>query len=174
MTAARPEPFRCSKHQSEHQLWVFNVQLEPLEESRGNIHIDHTAIYLLIAGTYTPVMLINLRGPWGWSIFGVVWGLALLGIAFQYSHLHRMELARVTLYVLMGWTAVVAVGPLLTAVEPIGLVLIFAGGIAYTGGLAFYAWNRLPYNHAIWHLFVLAGSICHFFAVLYYVVPQTA
>lgn len=137
-------------------------------------NIDHTAIYLLIAGTYTPVMLVNLRGPWGWSIFGVVWGLALLGIAFQYTHLHRMERIRVILYVIMGWTAVVAAVPMLSAIDPRGLALILAGGLAYTGGIGFYAWRRLPYHHAIWHVCVLAGSVCHFFAVLYYVVPTTA
>ncbi len=137
-------------------------------------NIDHMAIYLLIAGSYTPFMLVSLRGSWGWSIFGVIWGLALLGIAFQYTHLHRMELARVALYVLMGWTMVVAIGPLLAAVEPVGLVLIFGGGLAYTGGIAFYVWERLPYNHAIWHGCVLTGSACHFFAVLWYLGPAGA
>lgn len=137
-------------------------------------NIDHTAIYLLIAGTYTPFTLVSLRGSWGWSIFGVVWGLALLGIAFQYSHLHRMEVARVALYVLMGWTVMVALKPLINAIESWGVVLIFVGGAAYMLGVVFYSWEKLPYNHAIWHGFVLAGSVCHFFAVLYYVVPPAA
>lgn len=133
--------------------------------------LDHTAIYLLIAGSYTPFTLVNLRGPWGWSLFGVIWGLALLGILFRFSVLRRSHVACVTLYIAMGWTALVAVKPLLSAVESGGLILILLGGIAYTAGVAFYAWRRLPYNHAIWHGFVLAGSALHFFAILFYVLP---
>jgi hemolysin III len=132
--------------------------------------LDHAAIFLLIAGTYTPFTLVNLRGAWGWSLFGVIWGLAALGIAFQ-AWLRRWPVARVGLYVGMGWAVLVAVKPLFAAVAPGGLVLLLVGGLAYTLGLGFYAWRRLPYHHAIWHVFVLAGSISHFFAILFYVIP---
>lgn len=131
---------------------------------------DHSAIFLLIAGTYTPFALVNLRGAWGWSLFGVIWGLAALGIAFQ-TWLRRWPVARVGLYVGMGWAVVVAVKPLFATVAPGGLVLLLVGGLAYTLGLGFYAWRRLPYHHAIWHVFVLAGSISHYFAILFYVIP---
>lgn len=133
--------------------------------------IDHAAIFLLIAGTYTPFMLVNLRGPWGWSLFGVVWGIALIGVIFQVSLLRRWPIASVGLYVGMGCLAVVAIKPLLAALTPAGLSLLIAGGLAYILGLAFYGWRRLPYHHAVWHLFVLAGSTFHFFAILLYVIP---
>jgi hemolysin III len=131
---------------------------------------DHSAIFLLIAGTYTPFTLVNLRGAWGWSLFGVIWGLAALGVVFQ-AWLRRRPIARVSLYVGMGWAVVVAVKPLFAAVAPGGLVLLLVGGLAYTLGLGFYAWRRLPYHHAIWHVFVLTGSISHFFSILFYVIP---
>jgi hemolysin III len=132
--------------------------------------LDHSAIFLLIAGTYTPFALVNLRGPWGWSLFGVIWGLALLGIFAQTTLLRQGVGISVVLYVVMGWAVVVAVKQLLVAVAPSGMMLLLAGGLAYTSGIAFYVWHRLPYHHAIWHLFVLAGSIFHFFAVLFYAV----
>ena len=132
---------------------------------------DHCAIFLLIAGTYTPFTLISLRGPWGWSIFGVVWGCALAGIVLRTVVGNRWRAPSVVLYVVMGWVAVVAVKPLLGAVEPGGLILMVLGGLAYTVGIVFYAWRTLPYHHAIWHGFVLVGSALHFFAILYYVVP---
>lgn len=132
---------------------------------------DHAAIFLLIAGTYTPFTLVNMRGPWGWTIFGIVWGLALLGIAFQAILLRRWAWGIVVLYVLMGWTIVIAFKPLFASVAIGGILLLALGGLAYTAGIAFYAWNRLPFNHAVWHLFVIAGSVFHFFAVLYYVIP---
>ena len=133
--------------------------------------IDHSAIFLLIAGTYTPFTLINLRGPWGWSLFGVVWGLALLGILFQTGKLRHPVLS-VVLYVLMGWTVVIATRPLLQTIAPGGLALLVAGGLAYTLGITFYAWKRLPYGHSVWHGFVLLGSAFHFFAILFFVVPS--
>jgi len=132
--------------------------------------LDHSAIFLLIAGTYTPFTLVNLRGPWGWSLFGVVWGLALLGIALQTGRLRHPVLA-VALYLVMGWTIVVAIRPLLRAIAPGGLALLVAGGLAYTLGITFYAWKRLPYAHSVWHGFVLLGSALHFFAILLFVVP---
>ena len=133
--------------------------------------LDHDAIFLLIAGTYTPFTLVNLRGAWGWSLFGAIWGLALIGIAFQSTLLRRWPAAAVGLYVAMGWTAVVAVKPLFATVAPGGLALLLVGGLAYTLGIGFYAWHRLPYHHALWHVFVLAGSLAHFFAILFYVLP---
>jgi hemolysin III len=132
---------------------------------------DHCAIFLLIAGTYTPFMLVNLRGPWGWSLFGVVWGIATLGIVFKVTMLRKWTVVSVALYVAMGWVVVVATKPMLSAVAPGGLLLLLLGGLAYTGGVVFYAWRRIPYHHAVWHLFVLAGSVFHFFAVLFYVIP---
>lgn len=134
--------------------------------------LDHSAIFLLIAGTYTPFTLVNLRGPWGWSLFGTIWGLAALGIVFQIGLLRR-PIVSVALYVAMGWTVLIALRPLLGAVAPGGLALLVGGGLAYTVGIVFYAWRRLPYGHAVWHLLVLAGSVLHFFAVLFYVVPWT-
>lgn len=147
----------------------------PLPRARAVLRaLDHSAIFLLIAGTYTPFGLVNLRGPWGWSLLGLVWVLAILGIVLRVVRGRGSEKAAVGLYLAMGWCAVVAVKPLLAAVAPGGLALIFAGGLAYTGGVAFYAWRRLPYHHAVWHVFVLAGSTLHYFAVLFYVVPRGA
>lgn len=134
---------------------------------------DHSAIFLLIAGTYTPFTLVNLRGPWGWSLFGMIWGLAVLGIALQ-AWLRRQPVVRIGLYVAMGWVVVVAIKPLFATVAPGGLILLLAGGLAYTLGIGFYAWHRLPYHHAIWHVFVLAGSVAHFCAILFYVLPANA
>ena len=134
---------------------------------------DHAAIYLLIAGTYTPFTLVSMRGPWGWSLFGVVWGLALMGVAFKTVFIGRYEKIATAAYVLMGWLVVVAFKQMMLTIPPGGIVWLVLGGVAYTLGVIFYAWDKLPYNHAIWHLFVLAGSICHFFAVLFYVLPIT-
>ncbi len=133
--------------------------------------IDHTAILVLIAGTYTPITLISLHGAWGWTLFGIIWGLATLGIIFETTPLRRLRAMLISLYVIMGWAVVVAIKPMLAQVAPTGLWLLLAGGVAYTGGILFYLWNRLPYNHAIWHLFVLAGSVLHYFAILLYVLP---
>lgn len=136
--------------------------------------LDHSAIFLLIAGTYTPFMLVSLRGPWGWSLLVAIWSLALAGIALRLLLRGRLHGLVVALYVLMGWVVVVALEPMLERVAPGGLVLLAAGGLAYTGGVAFYKWRRLPYHHAIWHGFVLAGSTLHYFAVLLYVIPRPA
>lgn len=132
---------------------------------------DHAAIYLLIAGTYTPFTLVSMRGTWGWSLFGVVWGLALMGVAFKTLFIGRYEKIATAAYVLMGWLVVVAFKQMVLTIPPGGIVWLVLGGVAYTLGVIFYAWDKLPYNHAIWHLFVLAGSICHFFAILFYVLP---
>jgi hemolysin III len=127
---------------------------------------DHVSIYLLIAGTYTPFTLLNLRGAWGWSLFGVVWGLALLGIVLQFSSLRKYSSIRLILYITMGWAALVAIKPLAASVPLNVLTLIVAGGVTYTFGIIFYLWSRLPYHHVIWHLFVLSGSALHYLAVL--------
>lgn len=129
---------------------------------------DHTAIFLLIAGTYTPFSLGVLRGPWGWSMLAVVWTLAIVGITLKINKRTRHSRISIVLYVIMGWLAVVAVKPIVMLIPVPGILLILAGGIAYTGGLAFFASERIRYNHFIWHLFVIAGTTCHFFAVLWY------
>jgi hemolysin III len=133
--------------------------------------LDHSAIYILIAGTYTPFTLVNLRGPWGWSIFAFIWLLAFIGIVLQFGRMIRLSKASLFLYIGMGWTIIVAIKPLIASVETGGIILLFLGGISYTLGLLFYRWETLKFNHAVWHLFVLAGSILHFFAVLFYVIP---
>jgi hemolysin III len=131
--------------------------------------IDHSAIFLLIAGTYTPFTLVTLGGPWGWSLFGVVWSLALAGITLRVYLRRRPTALFLALYLAMGWCIVAAAKPLLAALVPGGVALLAAGGVAYSVGVVFYLWHRLPYAHAIWHGFVLAGSAAHFAAVLLYV-----
>jgi hemolysin III len=127
---------------------------------------DHSAIYLLIAGTYTPFLLLQLRGPWGWSLFGVVWGLAFAGILFKFWFVDHFQHLSTAVYVLMGWLVIVAAKPVLAHVPSATLLWLFAGGLFYSTGVIFYVWKRLPYSHAVWHVFVLAGSTCHYFAVL--------
>jgi hemolysin III len=124
------------------------------------------AIFYLIAGTYTPFMLVNLRGPWGWSLFGVVWALAIGGTVLKLFFTGRFRVLSTLIYLFMGWIVMVAIKPLVEALPRGSLIMLFAGGLAYSLGTVFYLWKRLPYHHAVWHLFVLAGSICHFFAVL--------
>ncbi len=133
--------------------------------------IDRSAIYLLIAGTYTPFTLVTLRGPWGWSIFGAVWGLAFVGITLQSIFGARFRKPSVAVYLLMGWTILVGAHHLLEAVTWTGIGWILAGGLFYTIGLVFYGWKRLPHSHAVWHGFVLVGSALHYVAVLLYVIP---
>lgn len=132
--------------------------------------LDHTAIYLLIAGTYTPFTLVTLRGPWGWGILIAIWTLALAGISHAWSPWRRHRAVAHVLYILMGWLIVIAAVPLSKALESGGLALLVLGGLVYTSGIAFYGWRRLPYNHLVWHLFVLTGSVLHFFAVFLFVV----
>src|ERR1019366_4800948 len=134
---------------------------------------DHASIYLLIAGTYTPFVLVSMGGGWGWSLFGVIWGLAVAGVLFKLFYVEYYETMSLILYVMMAWLALVAVKPLLADIPLGGLVLLAGGGAAYMAGIIFYLWDHLPFNHAIWHLFVIAGSVCHFIAVLVYVLPIT-
>ena len=130
--------------------------------------IDHCAVFLLIAGSYTPFTLGVLRGPWGWTLLAIVWALAVAGIVIKVLTGTRHWWLLMSLYLGMGWLAIVAIKPILALVPPPGIVLILAGGIAYSGGLAFFAAHRIRYHHFIWHLFVIAGTTCHFFAVLWY------
>jgi len=132
---------------------------------------DHAAIFLLIAGTYTPFTLVTLRGPWGWSLFGIIWGLAAAGVALKFWFAGRFRVASTLLYLGMGWLVVMALKPLAAALPRGGLVWLFAGGACYSAGTIFYLARRMPYHHAIWHLWVLAGSVCHWVAVFVYVVP---
>lgn len=131
--------------------------------------IDHSAIYLLIAGTYTPFVLVPLHGRLGWILFAIVWGLAVLGITFKSVAVDRFEIASVVVYLGMGWLIVFAMQPLLHALTWHGIFWIGLGGFFYTAGIFFYALDRLSYFHAFWHVFVLGGSISHYFAVLFYV-----
>lgn len=131
---------------------------------------DHCSIYLLIAGSYTPFTLVTLRGAWGWSLFGAVWGLALLGIAQEIWFARGARILSMVIYIMMGWLALIAVVPLISALTPSGFAWLAAGGLLYTAGIAFYATDtRVRHGHGVWHLFVMGGSICHYFAVLLYV-----
>ncbi len=131
---------------------------------------DHSAIYLLIAGSYTPFSLVTLRGPWGWSLFGVSWGLALFGIVQELTLGRRTRSVSMVLYVLMGWLALVAVRPLVSALPPAGTAWLVAGGVIYSAGIYFFINDeRIRHGHGIWHLFVLAGSLCQFVSVARYV-----
>jgi hemolysin III len=131
---------------------------------------DHCAIYLLIAGSYTPFTLVSLRGGWGWGLFGTVWGLALLGIVQEIWLAKGPRILSLVIYVVMGWLALIAIGPLLAVLKLEGFLLLALGGLLYTIGIGFYATDhRLRYGHGIWHMFVLAGSACHYFTVLLYV-----
>lgn len=130
--------------------------------------LDHSAIYLLIAGTYTPFTLGALRGPWGWSLLAAVWVLAVGGILFKTFLGFRFPKTSAAFYLAMGWLVLIALGPLTTHVAPGGVSWLLAGGVSYSAGVIFFAWQRLLFAHLVWHLFVMAGSVCHFFAVLFY------
>jgi hemolysin III len=133
--------------------------------------VDHMSIYLLIAGSYTPFTLVSLYGPWGWSLFGVIWGLALIGFGFKLYSADKFEWISTLTYVLMGWAALVAIVPIIENLPLPALIWLIGGGVLYTVGVFFFLLETVPFAHTIWHLFVLGGSICHFFAVLFYVAP---
>ncbi|MES9851377.1 MAG: hemolysin III family protein [Candidatus Thiodiazotropha sp. L084R] len=135
---------------------------------------DHAAIFLLIAGTYTPFTLVNLRDSWGWVLFGLVWGIAIIGVLLEIFREKRLKWLSLTLYLGLGWLVVIAIKPLIDSVETGGVVLLLAGGLCYSLGVIFYIWRRLAYHHAVWHLFVMAGSVLHFFSVFFYVVPSSS
>jgi len=129
--------------------------------------LDHSAIYILIAGTYTPFLLTNLRGVWGWTIFGVIWLCAILGIVLKSLYIGRFTKISVMVYVTMGWLCLIAFKAVFAEVSLLSIIFLIAGGLCYTLGVVFYSWKKLSLNHAIWHLFVLAGSVCHYFSVLF-------
>ncbi len=150
-------------------LYLVSTLYHALRPSRAKQvlqKLDHAGIYLLIAGSYTPFTLGALRGAWGWTLLALVWAIAGTGIALEFALGKRVHRVAVGLYVVMGWLVVVAVKPLLAAVPWPGLAWLVAGGLLYTGGVAFYAAKRVRYAHTVWHLFVLAGSACHFVAIL--------
>ncbi len=154
-------------------LYSFSTLYHSLRGRTKNVlrELDHHSIYLLIAGTYTPFCLVTLRGPWGWSLFGVVWGLAALGSLQELWLKDGARILSVVIYVMMGWVALVALLPLLNALGTIGFAWVAAGGVFYTVGIIFYALDaRLAHAHGIWHLFVMAGSAAHYVAILCYVV----
>ncbi len=147
----------------------------PLEGARRVLHVlDHAAIYVLIAGSYTPFALISLEGSTRWWLFGVIWALATAGVVFKLFFTGRFDRVSVALYLAMGWLVVIFAQPVMAAVPTGGLVLLAAGGLAYSLGAIFYLWRSLRFNHTIWHLFVIAGSLLQFLAVLLYVIPRPA
>ncbi|MEG3079282.1 hemolysin III family protein [Halomonas sp. 5021] len=148
-------------HGIPHRRWKQRFQL-----------LDHCAIYLLIAGTYTPFLLVNMRGPTGWGLFTAVWSLALVGIVSKLLWPNRLAVLRVVIYLLMGWMIVLASEEMAANLSSTGIVLLASGGVVYTLGVIFYAVNAIPFNHAIWHLFVIAGSACHYAAIFSTVLPH--
>lgn len=133
--------------------------------------LDHSMIYVLIAGTYTPFLLVTLRGALGWSMFGIVWGLAVIGIVFKIFFVKRFMILSTILYIAMGWMIIFTFGPLRSQLSEPGIALLVSGGIIYTIGSIFYVWRKIPHHHMVWHIFVIAGSVCHFFSILFYVLP---
>ena len=157
-------------------LYAVSVVYHALQTGRGKLlfrKLDQAAIFLLIAGTYTPFLLTSLRGPWGWTLFGIVWGLCGAGIVFQLFFGTRYRLTSTLAYLFAGWLIVIALKPLIAAVPEAGLMLLLAGGLCYTAGIVFYLWRRLRYHHAVWHTFVIGGSTCHFLAVLLFLLPRS-
>jgi hemolysin III len=149
---------------------LYHAARHPGVKSRLKV-LDHCAIFLLIAGTYTPFTIVAMRGGWGWSLFGVIWGMAVMGIAFKLFFTGRFRILSTATYVGMGWLVLVAFIPLVQALTPAALGWLIAGGVLYTAGTVFYHNERVPYSHAVWHLFVLGGSVCHFAAVTAQIVP---
>ncbi|GIN56569.1 PAQR family membrane homeostasis protein TrhA [Lederbergia ruris] len=153
-------------------LYLFSTMLHSVKPSKvKNVFaiLDHSAIYILIAGTYTPLALISLNGALGWTLFGIVWGLAVAGITFKCFLVNKFRVLSTIFYLLMGWLIIIAIQPLYTSLSPTGFYLLLTGGIFYSVGAIFYIWRNLPYSHAIWHLFVIAGSAFMYFCVLFYV-----
>ena len=144
----------------------------PIPHVKGILqHIDHAAIYLLIAGTYTPFLLVSLRGEWGWTLFCVIWSIAIAGMVIEFSGNRHLKKISLWLYLGLGWIVIIAIKPMLDLVPTGGLILLLLGGLSYSFGVIFYVRKQMTYHHAIWHLFVLAGSMFHYFAVLFYVIP---
>ena len=149
---------------------AYHTSTHPARRAKLRI-VDHAAIYVLISGTYTPFMLITLKGTTGWTIFAISWAMAISGIILKLFFTGRFNLLSTAMYVFMGWLIIFAIKPMIAALPPTGMAWLLAGGLAYTFGAVLYAIKRIPYNHAIFHLFVLAGSICHYVAVYEYVLP---
>lgn len=149
---------------------LYHAIQHPIAKGRLKV-FDHCAIYLLIAGTYTPFTLVGLRGPWGWGLFTAIWVLAVAGVIFKLFYTGRFQLLSTAIYIAMGWLVLVAIKPLLGALDAWTLGWLLAGGISYTLGTVFYHRPQLPYSHAIWHLFVIGGSVCHYISVLAQVLP---
>ena len=143
---------------------LYHAVREPTLKARMKV-VDHATIYLLIAGTYTPFTLVGLRGGWGWSLFGVIWGLAAAGVVFKIFLMGRFPRLSTAIYVAMGWLVLIAVVPMVQKLSPQTIGWLVAGGVSYTAGTGFYHARRFPYAHAVWHLFVLMGSGCHVLAV---------
>jgi len=156
-------------------LYLFSTLYHSLtQRTAKNVfaRMDHAAIFLLIAGTYTPIMLTCLRGPWGWSMFGVVWAMALAGVVIRSIYLEKYRMLSTFIYVVMGWSFLIAYNQIITKIPPTSLRFLLYGGIAYTVGVLFYVWKKMPFTHAIWHLFVLAGSLLHFLAIYFLIGPR--
>ncbi|MEO6006305.1 MAG: hemolysin III family protein [Opitutus sp.] len=136
--------------------------------------VDHAGIFLLIAGSYTPFLLVNLRGPWGWSLLAIIWALGLVGMALKFWFAGHFRIFSTLIYVGMGWLVLLVLRPVMAVLPMPGVWLLVIGGLFYTCGTVFYLWKRLPYHHAVWHVFVLAGSVCHWWAVFKYVIPDAA
>jgi len=134
--------------------------------------LDHSCIFLLIAGTYTPPTLIAMRGSWGWTLFTLIWAMAVGGLIFETINIGKYKFISVAIYMAMGWLAIAAIKPMIETLPPGLFKWFLIGGLFYTAGIIFYAWKKIPYNHAIWHLFVLGGSITHFFGILFYLALQ--
>lgn len=153
-------------------LYLFSTMLHSFKPSKAkNVFaiLDHSAIYILIAGTYTPFVLVTLNGALGWTLFGIIWGMAIAGISFKCFFINRFRVLSTLFYILMGWLIIIAIEPLYTNLSSQGFYWLLAGGILYSVGAVFYIWRNLPYSHAIWHLFVIAGSACMYFCILIYV-----
>lgn len=148
---------------------LYHSATDPKRRHRLNV-FDHASIYLLIAGTYTPFVLVTLRGPWGWSLFGVVWAAAIGGIIFKIFYTGRFDLASTIAYVVMGSIVLIAIKPLIAHLPLPGLYWLVAGGVSYIVGAVLYMQTKMPYHHAVFHLFVLLGSFCHFWAIYWYVI----
>lgn len=154
-------------------LYIVSALYHGIEHGRAKRilkFLDHSTIFILIAGTYTPLALLALSGGPDWFLLTTIWGLALIGIVLQVAAAGRFEWLRIALYVAMGWLVIAWAEPVISSIGWSGSILLLIGGIAYTGGLAFYAWDRLPFNHSIWHLFVLTGSMSHFGVVMFFVI----
>ncbi|MFD2639716.1 PAQR family membrane homeostasis protein TrhA [Piscibacillus salipiscarius] len=154
-------------------MYLSSTIVHALKDGRAKdifLFIDHSSIYLFIAGTYTPILLVLLRGQIGWTLFGVIWGVAILGIIFKIFFVKRFMVISTLIYILLGWFIVFVWDPLAAEMEVRGLIYLIIGGIFYSVGSIFYMWRGFPYHHAVWHLFVIAGSAFHFFAILFYIV----